>query len=275
MSYATLLVHLEAGRSNERVLQVAGALAQQANARVVGLAACRPLQINYGDGFVTGDLLESDRREIDLELKEALREFTAALEGRCAQLVWRPGVVYGALSDHLAAEARCADLIVTGAGRSPLFNATRHADLGELVLQAGRPVLVVPPTPEALLLERALVAWKESREARRAVLDALPLLKKASAVAVAEVAPEDELPAARARVAEVARWLEWHGVKAEPLALARSGGDADRLEGLAREWRADVLVAGAYGHSRLREWVLGGVTRDLLLAPGRCVLVSH
>jgi nucleotide-binding universal stress UspA family protein len=275
MSYATLLVHLECGRSNERLLQVAGALAQQMNARVVGVAACRPLQVNYGDGFVTGDLLESDRREIDLEFKEARREFDDALESHGAQLVWRPAVVYGALSDHLAGEARCADLIVTGAGGSAIFNATRRADLGELVLQAGRPVLVVPPTAGPLLLDRALIAWKDSREARRAALDALPLLQKASAVAVAEVAPEAELPAARERVAEVSRWLDGHGVKAEAMAVPRRGEDAARIEGLAREWRADVLVAGAYGHSRLREWVLGGVTRDLLLSPTRCVLVSH
>lgn len=275
MSYATLLVHLECGRRNERLLQVSRALAQQANSRVVGVAACRPLQVNYGDGFVTGDLLDSDRRELGRELEEAKAEFMAALEGHCAQLAWRPAVVYGALADHLAAEARCADLVVTGAGGSPLFNATRHADLGELVLQAGRPVLVVPATPGPLLLERVLVAWKDTREARRAALDGLPLLKKASAVVVAEVAPEEELPAARARVAEVVSWLEWHGVKAEPLALVRSGEDSARLEGLAREWRADVLVAGAYGHSRLREWVLGGVTRDLLRAPGRCMLLSH
>jgi nucleotide-binding universal stress UspA family protein len=275
MSYATLLVHLECGRSNERLLQVAADLAQQTNARVIGVAACRPLQLNYGDGFVTGDLLESDRREIDRELEAARRDFTAALEGRCAQHSWRQAVVYGTLADHLAAQARCADLIVTGAGGVLLFNASRHADLGELVLQAGRPVLLVPPTPGPLALGRALVAWKDTPEARRAVLDALPLLKKASAFAIAEVAAAEELPAARARVADVAGWLEWHGVKAEPLALARSGEDANRLEGLAREWRADVLVAGAYGHSRLREWVLGGVTRDLLLAPGRCALVSH
>ena len=70
-------------------------------------------------------------------------------------------------------------------------------------------------------------------------------------------------------------WLRWHDVVAEPLVLASNGDDVGVLNAIAQELAADLIVAGAYGHSRLREWVLGGVTRDLLLRANRCSLVSH
>jgi nucleotide-binding universal stress UspA family protein len=275
MPYATLLVHLECGQSNARLLQAVKELCNPKPARIIGVAACRPLQLDYGDGFVTGELVDSDRREIDEEQKAAGEELRQALEGFGEQLLFRPAVVYGPLSEHVAAEARGADLVITSARPAPLFNGTRRADVGEMVLQAGRPVLVVPATGGDVSLARILVAWKDTREARRAALDALPLLHRAKQVAVAEVAEAVALAGAKERVAEVCGWLARHGIAAEPLALPRSGEDAGRLEGLAREWKADVVVAGAYGHSRLREFVLGGVTRDLLLASRRCALLSH
>ena len=84
-----------------------------------------------------------------------------------------------------------------------------------------------------------------------------------------------ELEAAKKRLEDVQAWLQAHGIKAGILAAAATGDDAIRLNAIAREHKADLLVAGAYGHSRLREWVLGGVTHDLLLRAERCVLVSH
>jgi nucleotide-binding universal stress UspA family protein len=83
------------------------------------------------------------------------------------------------------------------------------------------------------------------------------------------------LPLAHKHLEEVAGWLGRHGVKAEGRASLSTGEDADRLYAIAKEQGADVVVAGAYGHSRLREWVLGGVTRDLLLRADICALVSH
>ena len=84
-----------------------------------------------------------------------------------------------------------------------------------------------------------------------------------------------DLAEARADVADVVGWLKTHSVKAEPLAVAAKGDDAAQLSAIAQDHNADLVVAGAYGHSRLREWVLGGVTRDLLLHAGRCSLLSH
>jgi nucleotide-binding universal stress UspA family protein len=148
--------------------------------------------------------------------------------------------------------------------------------MGDLVMQVGRPILIVPAAADKLKLERVVVFWKETREARRAAFDALPLLKKAVNVVVAEIAAEEDLAAVRTHLEEVVGWLKRHGVVAEVLALPSTGDDATGLNAIAEEQGADIIVAGAYGHGRLREWAFGGVTSDLLLRPqDRCSLVSH
>jgi nucleotide-binding universal stress UspA family protein len=147
--------------------------------------------------------------------------------------------------------------------------------MGAPVLQAGRPVLIVPGTIDKLVLGHVIVAWKDTRETRRAALDALPLLKMAARVTVVEVAAEGDLESARLHLEDVVVWLKRHDIAAALLVSASNGDDTGRLNAIAQEQNVDLIVAGAYGHSRLRELVLGGVTHDLLLCPGRCVLVSH
>ena len=139
----------------------------------------------------------------------------------------------------------------------------------------GRPVLVVPNAIGHLKLERIVVGWKDSRETRRAIADALPLLKQAAAVSVAEIAVEDAMPEARAHVADVVAWLQGHGIVAQAVASLSTGDDATGLYTIAQDLGADIVAAGAYGHSQLREWVLGGVTRDFLLRSDCCSLLSH
>jgi nucleotide-binding universal stress UspA family protein len=106
-------------------------------------------------------------------------------------------------------------------------------------------------------------------------LDALPLLKEAAHVTVVEIAAEEELAAAHIRLVNVIGWLKRHGIVAESLTSASTGDDASRLCEIAERLAADVIVAGAYGHSRMREWMLGGVTHDLLLRAKLCSFVSH
>jgi nucleotide-binding universal stress UspA family protein len=271
----SLMVHLELGRSNANLLRIAADLAERFDAAVIGVAACQPIQMVYGDGFVSGEMIEQERAEVALEMKKAEAEFRSALSARAAKLTWRSTEVFAPLADYLAREARCADLVVTGVATGDLFDASRAVNTGALVMQVGRPVLIVPAAVTELKLGRVLVGWKDTRETRRAVADALPLLAQATHVAVAEIAIEDEMAEARARVADVAGWLLRHGINAEPVVARATQDDATRLSGLAQEQDADLIVAGAYGHSRLREWALGGVTRDLLLRTDRCSLVSH
>jgi nucleotide-binding universal stress UspA family protein len=128
---------------------------------------------------------------------------------------------------------------------------------------------------DKLKFDQVLVGWKDTCETRRAIADALPSLKEAGHIDVVEIAAAGQIAAAQARVTDVVGWLKCHGIVAEPMALTSTGNDARQLDTIAQERGVDLMVAGAYGHSRLREWVLGGVTRDLLLRSDRCSLISH
>jgi nucleotide-binding universal stress UspA family protein len=266
MTYATLMVHLELGRSNAGLLKIAGDLAVRFRAGVIGIAACQPIRIGYGDAYLSGDVIEQDREEIEKEIHAAEAEFRAALQPRSIALEWRSATTFELLSDYLANEARNADLIITGVDRNDsLFDTSRHVNMGDFVMRAGRPVLIVPTGAEKIGLDRVLVGWKDTREARRAIFDAVPLLRKATQVTVIEIVDEDNSKIVREQLKDVAGWLDRHGIVAETAVSVSSGGDASLLRDVARQRGADLIVAGAYGHSRLREWVFGGVTYDLLL----------
>ena len=275
MSYATLMVHLEPGRPNAGLLKITVELAERLSAGVIGIAARQPLQMVYGDGYVPGDLYQQYHDDSTKELNAAEAEFRAALRGRVAFAEWRSAMTCLDLADYIAREARSADLVLTGVAARNFLDASRAVDTGELVMQAGRPVLLVPTGASTLKLDHALIGWKDTRETRRAVAAAVPLLKHAGRVSVVEIAVMDDMPAALGRTQDVAAWLGRHGIKADGAAQLSTGDDAAALYAIGQDQGADVVVAGAYGHSRLREWVLGGVTRDLLLSANRCSLVSH
>ena len=290
MGYATLMVHLQVGQPNGAVLLAAAGLAERFGAGVIGVAACQPIQLVYSDGYIAGDVFQKDREEKDREVAEAEAAFRAAFPTRSNvpghALEWRSTITLGLACGWVADQARCADLVITGlSAPADPFDASRRVNTGELVMQAGRPVLVVPhgadaPGPgrtglDRISLDHAMVAWKDTRETRRAVLDALPLLQKLAKVSVVEVAAQDGMADARGRVADVTAWLVRHGVAASGQAVLSDSADAAQLDAIARDLGADLVVAGAYGHSRVREWALGGVTRSLLMHGSRCSLLSH
>jgi nucleotide-binding universal stress UspA family protein len=273
------MVRLAAGGPNDALLRFTADLAARLKVtQVIGISACQPVQI-YGspDMYVPPIILAQDREQVDTELKAAEDSFRAALAGKVTSLQWRSTVIsYGSIADYVAEQMRAADLLVSATAEGgSLFDRTRHVNIADLVLRAGRPVLVVGSTVDKLDLKSVIVAWKDTREARRAVEDALPLLMLADRVAVVEVAPDEELAEARARTEDVADWLARHGVAASARAVAAANEEATQLWNIGKELDAGLIVGGAYGHTRLREWVLGGVTRDLLLQPARCSLVSH
>jgi len=274
VTYKTLMAHLELGRSNEGLLKIAGDLAERFDAGVIGIAMCQPMQIVYSEGYIPGDIIGQDREQRDREIATAEAEFRYALPARA--LGWRAAVTQDPLADYLARESRGADLVITGVDHNAsLFDNSRHVPIGDVVMQVGRPILVVPTAASGLSFDRVLVGWKDTRETRRAIVDALPFLMTAAHATIVEIAEQKDLDLASERLADVVSWLSRHGVAAEAIARPSEGQDAHHLHALALEHRAGLIVAGAYGHSRVREWVLGGVTRDLLLRAGRCALVSH
>ena len=275
MTYATLMVHLELGQTNAGILQIAGDLAERFHSRVVGIAAGQPTMAVYDEGYMSGVQVEEDLTRLRGEISVVEAEFHAALHGRNSAIEWRSRTMYGPLAEYVAREARCADLVVTGATSGGMYAGTRRVDAGELVLEAGRPILVVPPAAGSLNLQQIVVCWKDTREARRAVSDALPILKQATNVDVVEITLEEDFVASRGRLTDVVTWLKLHGVSAVSLPVQSHGDEREELEKVFEDRKASLVVAGAYGHTRLREWVLGGVSRDLLVHPERCSLLSH
>jgi nucleotide-binding universal stress UspA family protein len=276
MNLPTILVHLELGSSNEGLLQVSLDCAKVLQAGVIGVAACHLMPIVYSEGYVPGDLINQDRSEIEKEMSKAEAGFHAAMGQSVVSPQWRSAIGYMSLSDYVAQQARTADLIVTGPSAPwSLFDSTRVVDVGDLVMRAGRPVLIVPTGVKHLRFDTVVVAWKECRESRRAIADALPILKKAGRVVVVQVAAEEGIAEGRQSVADVVEWLSRHDIGAQALVVPSIGNDAKQLDVIASERGADLVVAGAYGHNRLREYVLGGVTRVLLVRPTRCAFVSN
>jgi nucleotide-binding universal stress UspA family protein len=269
------MVVLELGRSNERLLAFAASLARRLGISLVGVAVCQPMAAVYDQTMILGDFVQEDRDELDTEVKTAKAEFEGALTGKGIDLGWHSMVTIGSLCDYTVARARAADIILCATGDEQMPVTSRRAGISDMVMHAGRPVLLVPSTVGTLALDHAVVAWKDAREARRAIADALPLLKLARKVTVIEIADEAELSDATLRLTNLVEWLGRHRITANASPVLGVGDDAGQLARFMDNVRADLTVAGAYGHSRVREWVLGGVTRDLLLSPSRCALLSH
>jgi nucleotide-binding universal stress UspA family protein len=277
MTYATVMVSLALDQPNEARLQVAGELAERFEAAIIGVAAAQfaPL-LYFTDGAQAQKLIDQGEATVKKRLAELESQFRAATANRGGHVEWRSAMDFPAR--YIARQARCADIIVSG-GRSPAFSdAFSLASPKDLVMQAGRPLLVVPDGVNWLDLRSVLVAWKDTPEARRALVDSLPMLRKAKNVTVLEIPEEDDSGAAvMAGVTDVVAWLARHGITA----TARiSGADRDRepvaqFETIADDVAAGLVVAGAYGHSRFRELILGGFTQHLVNQPGRCVLLSH
>ena len=263
----TLMVHLDLNASNENLLQIAGDLAERFEASVIGIAACQPLQMIYGDGYMLADIVEQDRLEMEKEMQAVEERFRAALHNRAKEIYWRSTMTLAPLADYIAHQGRAADLIIIDpSGGDSKLDPSRRVDVNDLVMRVGRPVLLVAAGEAVLDLQNALVAWKDTREAQRAVANALPLLKKAAHVTVVEVAAEEDLSRAREHVNDVSEWLKRHGIPAEPFAaVIGEDDDASRLEMIIKEKGAGLVVSRRLWARRVREWVLGGVTRDLLM----------
>jgi nucleotide-binding universal stress UspA family protein len=275
MSYSTMMVHLELDAPNDAQLQVAGDLAEQFKAKLIGVAACQPQPPVYAEGAFAQSLVEKLREEAKEQIGKLKERFNAAFQNRIKDIEWR--AAFSQPTDYVAREGRAADLVIVGANRNGgLLDPLRQLDPSELVMKLGRPLLVVPPGIQWMNLGSVLVGWKDTRESRRAIADALPLLQKAKEVNVVEIVEDDaDRTTTARRVADVVAWLNRHGVDASYMVPTLAGTAAEQLETKARDYGASIIVAGAYGHTRLREWVFGGVTRDLIMRSGRCSLLSH
>jgi nucleotide-binding universal stress UspA family protein len=278
MPYKTLLVHVDGGPRAPVRIDIACRLARRFEAHLIGLHALTVIKLpGYARVVVEGGT--------------RLEEFQAKLAAeaaRQAKQVFERGVSAAGLSksewraseedvaEVVPVHARYADLVVVGQPNEADASGVEPDFAERLVLAAGRPVLLIPYAgnfPE--IGKRALVAWNASREAARAVTDAIPLLREAQEVHVIAFNPD---AAAHGQVpgADIGLYLARHGIKVN--VSQQSAEDVDvgnQLLSRAADLDVDLIVMGAYGHSRMKELVLGGVTRTIFGSMTVPVLMSH
>lgn len=274
MSYATLLIWVNIDYVSRQFVGVAAGVADKFAANLLGLSAVAIVPPFVAEGVVIVDnATEFDVAKLKASLAEAGHKVQAAA-GSGRRFEWRS--VIELPTQALIGEARCADLIVIESGRSA-GDMYRSVDVGAAILGAGRPFLVVPAAVKSFAADHVMIGWKDTREARRAVQDALPFLHEAKRVTVLEICEKEQMETARRHVDDVVRYLARHRIKAESRAelIQASGSRANQILGWATDEGADLLVTGAYGHSRLNEWIFGGMTRDLLTTSPICCLMSH
>lgn len=282
MGLKDIVVHIdtEEGEAGTRRRDYALSFAATFEAHLTGLImALQPTMPPMVMGEVPGTLLESQRKSAVEAARRAGDEFVAAAE--------RAGIAFerrlvecseSAASAVFASHCRTSDLVIAGQSGPDDYLALHELLIEAALFDSGRPVLIVPYVgPGEARLSRALVAWDGGREAARAAHDALPLLERSDHVEVVVIG--EDVPAAspgREPGADLALTLSRHGleVSVKRIAAAR-GGTAEAILSYASDMSADYIVMGGYGHSRLREVVMGGVTRGLLQSMTVPVLMSH
>jgi nucleotide-binding universal stress UspA family protein len=272
-----IVVNLTGGAPQEFAADYAISLAKLFDAHIAGIGFIyEPVIPGSVLGGIPTDLIEAQREENTKAATAATNRFEAAAgqAGLSAEVRILDASVAGA-ADLFGRIARRFDVAVVGQAR-PKEGASEELLIEGALFESGRPVVVVPYVQtRAVTLERVLVCWDGSRPATRAIADALPFLRRAKAIDIVAVSGE------RGKGSELvgtnmARHLARHGLK---VALKRvSAGDVDvpsAIRAHAAATGADFMVMGGYGHSRLREFILGGVTRTILTSSTIPVLMSH
>lgn len=278
MALKDLLVHIDNSKASAGRVDAAVRLAAEHEAHLTGLyvlpgEAAVPA---FVEAQIPEDLLEEQRQAELARAGEAEKAFNAAADRAGISSEWR--CVEGAVDPTLSLHARYVDLVIIGQADESDSFSMMEGEVEHGVLNIGRPVLVIPYIGAAETIgKRVMVAWNASREAMRAIHDALPLLERAKEVHVLSIDPErgsagdGDLPGA-----DISLHLARHGIKARAaFTEAREISVGDTLLSRAADKQVDLIVMGAYGHSRYRELVLGGVTRHLLQSMTVPLLMSH
>jgi nucleotide-binding universal stress UspA family protein len=273
MPYEAMMVHLDAERDSEQRVQLALDLAHRFQAALIGVAGWALKPAFVAGGFVVySEPSPHDLQQMTGQLDRMGKTFLT--QGQNLKHVeWRSAL--DSPSELVLREARAADLVIVGP-RHAQPNLRDVVDPGVILLRAGRPVLVVPEITGPLGLHRVVIAWKDSRECRRAVRDALPFLQRAKEVLIVEMGEAHVEAEAKKRLSDVKNYLIRHRViTAREIWHPTRGPESTELLHFARDEKADLIVAGGYGHTRLGEWIFGGVTHELLTTCPVCCMLSH
>jgi nucleotide-binding universal stress UspA family protein len=280
MPFKTILVHCDADKKLAHRLGVAAELAESNDACLVGLYVRPPFQppVVFDSGFTVAmnDFYRMYEENTDADQAKASAAFAQAIKAKKHRSEWRQAD--GPIDSEFALQARYADLAVVGQYDPDSILAT-PPDLPQYTaLGSGRPVLVIPyvgiQKPPG---RNVMLCWNESRESARAATDALPILAKAASVTVLIVESGPAVVESSRRSADkIEAWLARHGITSTIQLI--SGGASD-VGGLilsrAADHGSDLIVMGLYGHSRTREFVLGGTSRTLLASMTVPVFMVH
>ena len=262
MSFASVMVYVEPKQQEEGQIAVAEGLASSFGASILAVSAIAVEPTFVAEGVIIEQTTpeDLDRLRAALSAKEAW--FRQIVRLPAEKVEWRSAIDFP--TEFLVEQARAADLVVLKRQQLKDFHP-RNLDPAGAMLRMGRPTVLVPDGVTHLTADRIVVGWKDTREARLAVREALPFLTRASQVTIAEVCTANEQDAAHVRVRDVADFLRKHGARCEhEVRVHTAEADAGYLTRLAADVRADLIVAGGYGHSRLGEWMFGGMTRNIL-----------
>lgn len=281
MSLRSILLYLDQTPACDIRTQATIRLARRLDCHLVGLAPTGLLDLPTSPGTSLGDLAALAWDSLRDEAERAADRFRTACQ--VAGLHSIEAVIDEAdAAESLISHAHCSDLtVLTQADPSSPGHRGARRIVEQVVLYSARPTLLLPhaSAPHALetIGSKVVVAWDESCEAVRALNDALPLLQQASTVEVVRWNPPRPAPDEPAvpRLDALRQWLAWHGVAAEVRVETTSIDIADAMLSHVADLGADLIVMGAYGHSRWSERVLGGVTRQLLGSATVPVLMSH
>jgi nucleotide-binding universal stress UspA family protein len=273
VSFKSILLSVDIDGPSSSLIKFGMEVSRRFDAKLTGCAAAAIIEPTVAADTVIFDTetIARQHKAIDVRLEYLKTKF---FERTADSVVsdWRNSI--SDPTEFLTESARMADLVVAGSPEGAKHrDPYRSVNLGDLMLQAGRPVLVAANGAEHLLAHHVVVAWKDCREARRVVTDAMPFLIRADEVVVVTAAKENS-EASKASLADVISYLGAHGVKARSQ-ISNFKVDGQHLFELARDFHSDLIVAGAYGHSRLREWAFGGVTRSLLNETNICRFMSN
>jgi nucleotide-binding universal stress UspA family protein len=258
------MVQLDIDAPAEPRIRFAWEIARRFESDLIGFAAGQPRgYFGVSEGAaVEREMMRRQIEDIETRLKE-IRNVFLEVTADSEQAAWRGMIEHPTL--ELLKHSRAADLIVSGTQANGAIRDTfRNIDPGSLVLGAGRPVLFVADGCPALHAAKILVCWKDTRESRRAIRDAMPFLVHADEV-LAVTVDESDGTLDRDGMIDVQRYLVKHGVKASSETIKRGHSSVgEKLSNAAKDFGADLVVSGGFGHSRLREWVLGGATHSLM-----------
>lgn len=279
MTFKTILVHLDDEHRVSRILDAVLPLARAFDAHVIGLAVLPPVVIiPGGDGMGMGVTLDEHRDIYRVTMRALKQAFECATKGQAHTNEWREkDASLGTVPGIVIEQGTSADLIVASQV-SPNWNNSDMMEAPErLALESGRPVLLIPNAGEVRMPPRRVtIAWNGRREAARAVFDALPFLKRAEAVNVLSMNPETSATSGERSNAAICATLERHGVKCQATQAEASNANlGSEILRLAAAFGSDLLVMGCYGHTRVREFILGGASRDVLSQMSMPVLMSH